>query len=151
MNLSSGGKENKVQSVFAEVELLRAVLDLKQNQLGESRKLLAEAKLLLSTAEKVSLLTARCEDLECQLESKCLYEQQLLGENKKLQESLKEELHQTTERSLANKSYTSADGSLRNRKSKNSCDLDFESPTSSPKVKGVVEKSYSVSYVLEME
>ncbi|XP_022902477.2 CAP-Gly domain-containing linker protein 1 isoform X1 [Onthophagus taurus] len=39
------------------------------------------------------------------------------------------------------------------RKSKNSYDLDFDdiSPPSSPKVKGVVEKSDSVSYVLEMD
>ncbi|XP_017775385.1 PREDICTED: CAP-Gly domain-containing linker protein 1-like isoform X2 [Nicrophorus vespilloides] len=41
----------------------------------------------------------------------------------------------------------------RSRKSRNSLDLDPEevSPPSSPKVKGVVEKSDSVSYVLEMD
>lgn len=57
------------------------------------------------------------------------------------------------ERSLSSKSYNGADGSLRSRKSKNCYDLDSEelSPSASPKVKGVVEKSDSVSYVLEME
>lgn len=58
------------------------------------------------------------------------------------------------ERSLSNKSFSSTEGSNnRPRKSKNSYDLDSEdfSPPSSPKVKGVVEKSDSVSYVLEME
>ncbi|GJQ71345.1 hypothetical protein Trydic_g11079 [Trypoxylus dichotomus] len=52
-----------------------------------------------------------------------------------------------------NRSANSGDISLSSRKSKNACDMDLTdfSPPSSPKVKGVVEKSDSVSYVLEMD
>ncbi|KAI4461087.1 dynactin 1-related microtubule-binding [Holotrichia oblita] len=52
-----------------------------------------------------------------------------------------------------NKSTNSGDIPSASRKSKNSCELDMMdySPPSSPKVKGVVEKSDSVSYVLEMD
>lgn len=51
------------------------------------------------------------------------------------------------ERSLSNKSNCSS------RKSKNSYDSEMEdtSPPTSPKIKGVVEKCASVSYVLDME
>lgn len=211
MNFAAEGKENKVQIVLAEVESLRAVMDLKQNQVAELRKLLAEANhkadLLPNMTEKVSVLSARCEDLVSQIESKSVYEQQLVGENKKLQESLTNEVnqsirlrqhneelqwklqqnkevvsrvieetafnrallnssfneHHTPNRNLErtfsfrersiNKGFNSMDGSIRSRKSKNSSDLtcDELSPPSSPKVKGVVEKSDSVSYVLEIE
>ncbi|KAF5306202.1 hypothetical protein FQR65_LT07479 [Abscondita terminalis] len=212
MSFVAEGKENKLQIVLAEVESLRAVLDLKQNQVAELRKVLVEAnqkaELLPSATDKISILTARCEDLESQLESKSVFEAQLLGENKKLQESLTNELNQSIrlrqhneelqwkvqqnkevvsrvieetafnrallnssfnehhvpnrqlertfsfrERSSTNKNCNSLEGSVRSRKSKNCSDLSCEelSPPSSPKVKGVVEKSDSVSYVLEME
>lgn len=54
------------------------------------------------------------------------------------------------ERSFSN---VSSENTRNSRKSKNSCDLEMDdfSPPSSPKVKGVVEKSDSVSYVLEMD
>lgn len=57
------------------------------------------------------------------------------------------------ERSFSNQSSMSIDGPYRSRKSKNCSELDMDdiSPPSSPKVKGVVEKSDSVSYVLEMD
>lgn len=58
------------------------------------------------------------------------------------------------ERTLSNKSNGSVDSFVGNsRKCKNSLEIDMDdlSPPSSPKVKGVVEKSDSVSYVLDLD
>lgn len=65
--------------VLAEVESLRAVLDLKQNEVSELRKNFAEseqkAQQLPGALEKISVLTAKLEDLQSQLESKSICEQ----------------------------------------------------------------------------
>uniref|UniRef100_A0A1Y1LGQ1 Uncharacterized protein n=1 Tax=Photinus pyralis TaxID=7054 RepID=A0A1Y1LGQ1_PHOPY len=169
MSYVSAGKENKLQLVLAEVESLRAVLELKQTDIADLRKLLAQsnqkAELVPRIADKVSVLSARCEDLESQLESKSGYEQQLLMENRKLQESLKEEMNHSVRLRQHNEELqwkvqqnkevvsrvieeTSFSRCLHNSYDR---DLSDSSPPSSPKVKGVVEKSDSVSYVLEIE
>lgn len=62
-----------------EVQSLRAVLELKQGEVSELRKALAEAsqraELLPTIEEKVSTLNARCEDLQLQLLRKNEHEQ----------------------------------------------------------------------------
>lgn len=62
-----------------EIQSLRAVLELKQSEVAELRKALGEAcqkaDLLPSVEEKVLTLSARCEDLQLQLERKSDYEQ----------------------------------------------------------------------------
>lgn len=57
------------------------------------------------------------------------------------------------ERTYSNKSNVSVEDCIRPRKSKNTLEFDVEdlSPPASPKVKGVVEKSDSVSYVLDLD
>lgn len=64
--------------MLAEAESLRAVLDLKQTEVSELRRALGEANqkadILPSMIEKVSVLTARCEDLQSQLERKSICE-----------------------------------------------------------------------------
>ncbi|KAJ8920030.1 hypothetical protein NQ315_011680 [Exocentrus adspersus] len=81
-----------------EVQSLRAVLELKQQEVGELRKALAEAlqraEILIGVEEKAQLLNARCEDLQLQLQRKSEYEQTLIQENQKLKESFKEETNQ---------------------------------------------------------
>ncbi|XP_018334467.1 putative mediator of RNA polymerase II transcription subunit 26 isoform X2 [Agrilus planipennis] len=227
--ISIDGKDssNKFQAVVAEVESLRAVLELKQSEIADLRKALVEAnqkaELLPSVEEKVSALTARCEDLQHQLKVKFVQEQQLINDNKKLQESFREEFNhnkrltqyneelqwklqqnkevvsrvlEQAEETALNRSFLSASFNERHhsgnnhphspsrpqlertlsfrehsstsnksniipssstpssQKSKSSFDVDLSidvSPPNSPKVKGVVEKSDSVSYVLEME
>ncbi|XP_056630138.1 uncharacterized protein LOC130440813 isoform X2 [Diorhabda sublineata] len=78
-----------------EVQSLRAVLELKQNEVAELRKSLAEtnqrAEMLIGAEEKARVLNARCEDLQLQLERKADTEKSLIQENHKLQESFKEE------------------------------------------------------------
>lgn len=78
-----------------EVQSLRAVLELKQNEVAELRKSLAEtnqrAETLIGAEEKARVLNARCEDLQLQLERKADTEKSLIQENHKLQESFKEE------------------------------------------------------------
>lgn len=201
-----------------EVQSLRAVLELKQTEVADLRKSLGQANhkldILINAEEKALALHARCEDLQHQLQRKSEYEQNLIQENQKLQESFKEEINQKRrlsqyneelqwklrqnkdvitkvieqaeetvfnrsnvfsssfsekhsavakanlertlsfrEKSLSNKSNASLDTSLRSRKSKPSLETEMEdlSPPSSPKVKGVVEKSDSVSYVLDLD
>lgn len=61
------------------MQSLRAVLELKQAEVSELRRSLAEAsqraELLPAMEEKVSTLNARCEDLQLQLERKNMHEQ----------------------------------------------------------------------------
>lgn len=63
---------------YQEVQSLRAVLELKQRDFAELRKALAEvtqrAELLPAAEEKVALLSAKCEDMQLQLERKNEYE-----------------------------------------------------------------------------
>lgn len=65
--------------LLQEVQSLRAVLELKQAEVAELRRNLAEAsqraELLPAMEEKVSTLNARCEDLQLQLERKNMHEQ----------------------------------------------------------------------------
>lgn len=62
-----------------EVQSLRAVLELKQSEIAELRRMFAEAaekaEQVPTLEEKLSTLKARCEDLQLQLERKNLYEQ----------------------------------------------------------------------------
>lgn len=62
-----------------ELQSLRAVLELKQNEVAELRRTLAEAnqknELLASAEEKSAAFGARCEDLQHQLQRKCELEQ----------------------------------------------------------------------------
>jgi len=208
---SSGSGSSAGDNSLQEVQSLRAVLELKQSEVAELRKSLAEAlqkaDMLPIAEEKISGLTAKCEDLLHQLERKNEYETHLLAENKKMQGMLKEESNQKrrlsqyneelqwklqqnkevvtrvleeAEATAFNRSNLSASFSERHyttprnnfertlsfrdarskcdsaqitRKCKNSFEIEFDdiSPPSSPKVKGVVEKSDSVSYVLEMD
>ncbi|XP_044755813.1 uncharacterized protein LOC123314539 [Coccinella septempunctata] len=78
-----------------EVESLRVVLELKQSEVSDLRKSLAEAnqkaELLAGCEEKASLLQARCEDLQLQLQRKNDIEMELQTENKKLEQLLQEE------------------------------------------------------------
>ncbi|XP_050500457.1 uncharacterized protein LOC114343874 isoform X3 [Diabrotica virgifera virgifera] len=186
-----------------EVQSLRVVLELKQNEVTDLRKSLAEAnqraELLEGAEERARVLNARCEDLQLQLERKADSEKCLVQENRKLHDSFKEEnnqnrrlsqrieefqwkLKQNTEvlnkvmeraeesvfnRSLISSSFNEKHSSTRlsleramsfrersysRRYSNNGDDLiDRKSPPTSPKVKSMVEKSDSVSYVLEMD
>ncbi|KAG5874966.1 hypothetical protein JTB14_003230 [Gonioctena quinquepunctata] len=78
-----------------EVQSLRVVLELKQNEVADLRRALAEAThkadILVGAEEKARHLQARCEDLDLQLQRKADYEKSLLNENQRLQESCKEE------------------------------------------------------------
>ncbi|KAL1490171.1 hypothetical protein ABEB36_012908 [Hypothenemus hampei] len=191
-----------------EVQSLRVVLELKQNEISELRKSLEEARqrqiVLEGAEEKSAALQARCEDLQLQLQRKNEYEQTLIQENQKLQESFKDEVKHSkrlsqlneelqwklkqnkeivtkvieqAEESVFNRSnlfnstanenhYLERSVSLREasqrtgknlessvklRKSKNSSADEHSSPPSSPKIKGVVKKSDSVSYVLDLD
>jgi myosin heavy subunit len=185
-----------------ELQSLRVVLELKQNEVGELRRALAEAnqknETLAAAEERSAALSARCEDLQLQLQRKSELEQALIAENKKLSDSVKEEINQNkrlcqhneelkwklnqnkeivskvleqaaeetnfnrsmlsssfNERHLCNKQ--NLERTLSFREQKNSNDRSWKSknddlsPPSSPKVKGVVEKSDSVSYVLDLD
>ncbi|CAH1978181.1 unnamed protein product [Acanthoscelides obtectus] len=81
-----------------EVQSLKVVLELKQNELTELRRALAEAshrcEELTGAEEKARTLNARCEDLQLQLERKSEYVQSIIQENKRLQEILAEEQNQ---------------------------------------------------------
>lgn len=68
--------------LLQEVQSLRAVLELKQKEVGELRKALAEAsqkaEILVGAEEKARFLNARCEDLQLQLQRKSEYEQYVI-------------------------------------------------------------------------
>ncbi|XP_019865579.2 uncharacterized protein LOC109594782 isoform X3 [Aethina tumida] len=189
-----------------EVQSLRAVLELKQNEVGQLRKQLAEATqkldILVNAEERANFLNAKCEDLKSQLQRKQEFEQSVVNENSKLQESLKEEVKQKARlsqhneelqwklkqnkevinnilemkesplsRSLLNSSLNEKHSASRhslersfsfrehsynsdNRSRRYRTSQDFnedDSPPPSPKVKGVVAKSDSVSYVLDLD
>lgn len=72
--LQLGGSDN-----LHEIQSLRAVIELKQSEIAELRKALVDASqkadLLPAAEEKVTTLTARCEDLQLQLERNKSYEQ----------------------------------------------------------------------------
>ncbi|CAH1112740.1 unnamed protein product [Psylliodes chrysocephalus] len=209
--LLSYGDEKGIS--MQEVQSLRAVLELKQNEVSELRRSLAEAiqraDVLVGAEEKARVLNARCEDLQLQLERKSDMEKSLQQENMKLHESFKEETNQkrrlsqyneelqwklkqnkevinkvleqaeetvfnrkmmsasfnerhnatriTLERAMSfrERSYSNRSSNNGDDKSRKSFSSTFDngddiSPPTSPKVKGIVEKSDSVSYVLEM-
>ncbi|CAG9819044.1 unnamed protein product [Phaedon cochleariae] len=81
-----------------EVQSLRAVLELKQNEVAELRKTAAEAtqkaEILVGAEERARVLNARCEDLQLQLQRKADFEKSLIQDKLKLQESFKEEINQ---------------------------------------------------------
>lgn len=58
---------------------MRAVLELKQNEVGQLRKQLAEATqkldILVNAEERANFLNAKCEDLKSQLQRKQEFEQ----------------------------------------------------------------------------
>ncbi|XP_066151700.1 restin homolog [Euwallacea fornicatus] len=179
-----------------EVQSLRVVLELKQNEIADLRKSLEETRqkqqIFEGVEEKAAALHARCEDIEHQLQRKTEYEQTLIQENQKLQESLKENMNHSrrlsqhneelqwklrqnkeiftkvikqAEETVFNRSgvcsssfnenhFTSQSISFKDTEKKLQNSSVFEediSPPSTPKVKGVVEKSDSVSYVLDLD
>ncbi|VEN62725.1 unnamed protein product, partial [Callosobruchus maculatus] len=81
-----------------EVQSLKVVLELKQNELTELRRALGEAshkcELLIGAEEKARTLNARCEDLQLQLQRKSEHVQSIIQENKRMQEMLVEEQNQ---------------------------------------------------------
>ncbi|KAL3269695.1 hypothetical protein HHI36_008755 [Cryptolaemus montrouzieri] len=89
-----------------EVESLRVVLELKQNEVSDLRKSLAEttqkADVLSNCEEKAAVFQARCEDLQLQLQRKNDYEMMLVAENKKMEQLLQEEANQRRNLSLRN-------------------------------------------------
>lgn len=174
------------------------VLELKQNEVTELRKSLEEARQkqqqLEGAEEKAAALKARCEDLQHQLQRKCEYEQTLIQENQRLEESFKEQINhskrltqnneelqwkllqskevinkvieQATEETAFNRHVAYSSSFNENHQhSMRSLERMFSysrtgakateggevSPPASPKVKGVVEKSDSVSYVLDLD
>ena len=65
--------------ITQELQSLRVVLELKQNEVGELRRALAEAnqknETLAAAEEKSASMSARCEDLQLQLQRKSELEQ----------------------------------------------------------------------------
>ncbi|CAG9797539.1 unnamed protein product [Chironomus riparius] len=175
-------------SLQDEVESLRCVLELKQHEISELRKINCElqraADDAISAQIKCSALESRVEDLQVQLHAKNEEEKELLQKLKTLQEQndliqkkssrlslhneeLQWRLKQNAERysmtlNELSKSYHESSSFMCNRSSEldisgrgNSSTLEDEdvtnSPPASPIIKGVVEKSDSVSWVLEMD
>lgn len=193
----SSGNLSHTQILQDEVDSLRCVLDLKQREISELRKLTQEyerdAKELPSALVKISALESRIEDLQVQLKTKIEEEKDLQAKYKLLQDNLKQEtkvksrlsqhneelqwkLKQNSEKFShvyaelsksyhENSSYLNATRTSLDQASttttvlnlnRSSCsDRVFEmediSPPTSPVIKGVVEKSDSVSWVLEMD
>uniref|UniRef100_A0A182VSG1 Uncharacterized protein n=1 Tax=Anopheles minimus TaxID=112268 RepID=A0A182VSG1_9DIPT len=198
----SSGNINHLQVLQDEVDSLRCVLDLKQREISELRKLTQEyerdAKDLPGALTKISALESRIEDLEVQLKTKTEEEKELQQKLKHLQDNLNQETKIKSRLSLHNeelqwrlkqnsekftlayaelsKSYhenssfmmnatkSSLDQSatahhhhqLSHNQSRSSCsdrffDMDDISPPTSPVIKGMVEKSDSVSWVLEID
>ncbi|XP_076253369.1 toucan isoform X2 [Rhynchophorus ferrugineus] len=81
-----------------EVQSLRVVVELKQQEIADLRKSLGQTTQKLNTLvnaeERALALQARCEDLQHQLQRKNECEQNLIQENQRLQESFKEEINQ---------------------------------------------------------
>ncbi|XP_063700185.1 uncharacterized protein LOC134830580 [Culicoides brevitarsis] len=183
---------NRSQSTLQdEVESLRCVLDLKQNEIAELRKQNQEMQRAVddhnSLAMKYASAESRLEDLKVQLQCKIGQEQELLDKIKQLEEKYNQEtktksrlsqhneelqyrLKQNSEKFSAtltelskslhehsmcnrNKMNQSLDLSFRSQpgSEQKSLQIDENSPPTSPVVKGVVEKSDSVSWVLEMD
>uniref|UniRef100_A0A336LGV5 CSON011445 protein n=1 Tax=Culicoides sonorensis TaxID=179676 RepID=A0A336LGV5_CULSO len=173
-----------------EVESLRCVLDIKQNEISELRK--QNQEMQRSVDDQNALLAkfasaeSRLEDLNVQLQYKNTQEQELLEKIKQLEEKYNQEtktkkrlsqhneelqyrLKQNSEKfsatltelskSLHEHSIHTANNltnglglSFRSQSSGDkSFDVDYNSPPTSPIVKGVVKKSDSVSWVLEMD
>lgn len=174
-----------------EVESLRCVLDLKQNEIGDLRKQHQEMQRAVddhsALAMKYASAESRLEDLQVQLQCKIGQEQELLDKIKQLEDKYNQEnktksrlsqhneelqyrLKQNSEKFSAtltelskslhehsyggrNKMNQSLDLSFRSQPSTDKPCLQIEenSPPTSPVIKGVVEKSDSVSWVLEMD
>ncbi|XP_065085611.1 serine-rich adhesin for platelets isoform X2 [Ochlerotatus camptorhynchus] len=197
----SSGNLSPAQVLQDEVNSLRCVLDLKQREISDLRKLTQEyerdAKDLPGALVKISALESRIEDLQVQLKTKTEEEKDLQQKLKLLQDNLKQEtksksrlsqhneelqwkLKQNSEKfshvyAELSKSYhenssfmnatrlsldqtatsTIAHYQLNHSRSSGGSERVFEmddlSPPTSPVIKGVVEKSDSVSWVLEMD
>ncbi|EAT43022.1 AAEL005505-PA, partial [Aedes aegypti] len=162
---------------------LRCVLDLKQREISDLRKLTQEyerdAKELPGALVKISALESRIEDLQVQLRTKTEEEKDLQQKLKLLQDNLKQEtktktrlsqhneelqwkLKQNSEKfshvfmnatrvSLDPPTTSQVNHSRSSAGSERVFEMDDLSPPTSPVIKGVVEKSDSVSWVLEMD
>ncbi|KAI5752356.1 hypothetical protein M8J77_016306 [Diaphorina citri] len=171
--------KNPDSKLTHEVESLHHVLDLRNKDISELRLqnafLAQDVEDLPSIRTKVAAQQTRIEDLTIQLERKSEIEQDLLSENRSLKEyyriesakvqtlqrqneelqwALKQKsealnvLAHSTPKKLptCNHGKRMADMSERKKSSEES-----QSPPTSPKVLGVVEKSDSVSWVVELE
>ncbi|XP_021701907.1 uncharacterized protein LOC5575208 isoform X2 [Aedes aegypti] len=192
----SSGNLSQAQVLQDEVNSLRCVLDLKQREISDLRKLTQEyerdAKELPGALVKISALESRIEDLQVQLRTKTEEEKDLQQKLKLLQDNLKQETKTKTRLSQHNeelqwklkqnsekfshvyaelsKSYhdtssfmnatrvsldppttSQVNHSRSSAGSERVFEMDDLSPPTSPVIKGVVEKSDSVSWVLEMD
>ncbi|XP_055643370.1 serine-rich adhesin for platelets isoform X2 [Toxorhynchites rutilus septentrionalis] len=201
MGNRSSSNLSHAQILQDEVDSLRYVLDLKQREVSDLRKITQEyerdAKELPAALVKISALESRIEDLQVQIKTKTEEEKELQHKMKLLQDNLKQEtkvksrlsqhneelqwkLKQNSEKfshvyaelsksyhensSILNTTRTSLEQTVNTayhhnntlNHSRSSCservfDMDDLSPPTSPVIKGVVEKSDSVSWVLEMD
>nr|CAD7433671.1 unnamed protein product [Timema monikensis] len=128
---------NRCKELQNEVQSLQTVLDLKIEELQELRRqnaaLTREAEELPSARQKIQSLALRVEDLEAQLKKKTTFES-------------------ATIRGSTSAAQTLTDSAFRSP-SRHSpvTEPQTVSPPASPRVKGVVEKSDSVSWVVEID
>ncbi|XP_037038955.1 uncharacterized protein LOC119076360 isoform X2 [Bradysia coprophila] len=163
-----------------EIQSWRSVLEMKQKEISDLKMqnltLENNAAALPGALTKIAVLESRLEDLTIQLKIKTDEEQDLLQKNRQLEQSYKQEVKNRSVVSLDNeqlkyrlktntekfssaiielaKSQTESsmlsDLSITLNGSDNVFGNDTSSPPSTPVVKGVVEKTASVSYVLEI-
>nr|CAD7266570.1 unnamed protein product [Timema shepardi] len=170
--------QNEVQSLQTVLDLkIEELQELRRQNAALTR----EAEELPSARQKIQSLALRVEDLEAQLKKKTTFERQLSQENKLLAESFTQENKQKNRLSLHNEELQyklrqskecvlaalSTSATIRGSTSaaQTLTDSAFRSPSrhspvtepqtvsppASPRVKGVVEKSDSVSWVVEID
>nr|CAD7202288.1 unnamed protein product [Timema douglasi] len=170
--------QNEVQSLQTVLDLkIEELQELRRQNASLTR----EAEELPSARQKIQSLALRVEDLEAQLKKKTTFERQLSQENKLLAESFTQENKQKNRLSLHNEELQyklrqskecvlaalSTSATIRGSTSaaQTLTDSAFRSPSrhspvtepqtvsppASPRVKGVVEKSDSVSWVVEID
>ncbi|KAG4071912.1 hypothetical protein HA402_006073 [Bradysia odoriphaga] len=163
-----------------EIQSWRSVLEMKQKEISDLKMqnltLENNAAALPGALAKITVLESRLEDLTIQLKIKTDEEQELLQKNRQLEQSYKQEVKNRSVMSLDNEQlkyrlktntekFSSAIIELAKSQTESSMLSDLSitlngsdnvfvnetsSPPSTPVVKGVVEKTASVSYVLEI-
>ncbi|EDO64002.1 AGAP008556-PA, partial [Anopheles gambiae str. PEST] len=174
---SSGNTMNdEVDSLRCVLDLKQREISELRKQTQEYER---DAKDLPGALTKISALESRIEDLEVQLKTKTEEEKELQQKLKHLQDNLNQEtkiksrlslhneelqwrLKQNSEKftlayaELLDQSVSHHQHQLSHNQSRSSCsdrffDMDDISPPTSPVIKGMVEKSDSVSWVLEID